>query len=249
MRARRFAVVGGLLGVGAPAGWWLLRAALGRLARGGPIAELRENALLYGYLLGGSTAAFAIFGARLGKLADALAAADAVHAREAITDPLTSLPNPRYFWRRLAEEIARAERNGGPLALVMLDLDEFKRFNDRFGHIAGDRALVAVGEVLRTNCRQSDVPCRVGGEEFAVICPGDAAAAESLAERIRGALAARTVQLDGAAARITGSFGVAQWRGLPAERLFVEADAALYEAKRRGRNRVARAEALTPEAR
>ena len=127
MRARRFALAGGLLGLGAPVGFGLLRAALGRLPKGGLREELREGELIYGYLLAGTSLAFAAFGARLGHLADALAAADAIHAREAITDPLTSLPNPRYFWRRLGEEIARADRQGGPLSLVMLDLDEFKR--------------------------------------------------------------------------------------------------------------------------
>ena len=92
--------------------------------------------------------------------------------QQAITDGLTGLYNHRHFYKRLEEEVATAKRYGVPLSLLMLDLDDFKRFNDTFGHPAGDRVLCEVADILRHQVRNLvDLPARYGGEEFAVILP------------------------------------------------------------------------------
>jgi diguanylate cyclase (GGDEF)-like protein len=150
------------------------------------------------------------------------------------SDPLTALGNRRAFDEAVVEELARARRSGAPLGLVMLDVDHFKRFNDRHGHQEGDEALVAVARVLGEVARTEDRACRVGGEEFAVLLPGaDEGASLAVAERIRAGVAAAA-----AAEPITVSLGVAATRGEhDAGALFALADEALYAAKQAGRNR------------
>ncbi len=150
------------------------------------------------------------------------------------SDALTGLGNRRAFDEAVVEELARARRSGAPLGLVMLDVDHFKRFNDRHGHQEGDEVLVAVARVLTGVARAEDRACRVGGEEFAVLLPGaDEGAALAVAERIRTGVAAA-----GAAEPITVSLGVASTRGEhDAVGLFAVADEALYAAKQAGRNR------------
>jgi len=161
--------------------------------------------------------------------------------RQALVDGLTGLANRRQCEESLATELARAERLGGPIALVFADLDDFKSVNDRYGHPAGDAVLRELAEVLRENVREIDTAGRWGGEEFLVLLPGtDAAGAARLAERLRTALEARTMLTpDGTALRITASFGVAaQPPAAGASELVRAADGALYEAKRAGKNRV-----------
>lgn len=159
-------------------------------------------------------------------------------ARRAQIDGLTGLPNRDAFERRLVEETERALRYRQPLALLFLDIDHFKVVNDTHGHAAGDHALVAVATALRSTARAVDVVCRYGGEELVVIAPGTwSADALNLAERLRCAVA--TTAIDSAGSTLTVSVGVA---GLPehaisAPLLMERADAALYEAKRSGRNR------------
>jgi diguanylate cyclase (GGDEF)-like protein len=122
------------------------------------------------------------------------------------------------------------------VGLVMIDVDHFKRFNDRHGHQAGDEALVAVAEVLGTVARAGDRACRVGGEEFALVLPGaDEAAAAAVAERVRAGIEASPPP----AGPLTVSLGVAAARdGGGADRLVRDADLRLYAAKEAGRNRV-----------
>jgi diguanylate cyclase (GGDEF)-like protein len=150
------------------------------------------------------------------------------------SDALTGLGNRRAFDEAMVEELARARRTGAPLGLVLLDVDHFKRFNDRHGHQQGDEVLVAVAGVLRGVARAEDRACRVGGEEFAVLLPGaDDAAALAVAERIRTGVAAAR-----AAEPITVSLGVASTHGEhDAGALFRLADEAPYAAKQAGRNR------------
>jgi diguanylate cyclase (GGDEF)-like protein len=160
----------------------------------------------------------------------------------AFSDPMTGLANYRGFERHIDEECARADRYQHPVALLMLDLDHFKRVNDCYGHPAGDAVLRHVGEVLRSHVRSIDIPARYGGEEFAVICPEtDIDEALVLAERLRLALEMSDCLLpSGERLAVTVSVGAAVLRagmGLKAE-LVAEADCALYEAKRAGRNRV-----------
>jgi two-component system cell cycle response regulator len=226
-----YATVGALLGLGAPAGWLLLRTT----------ADVSQGAILYGYLGVGTVIAFAAFGALLARQADRLAEVARQLEHLAASDPLTGLPNRRYFVERLDAECARARRRAGALALISIDLDYFKRVNDRHGHPFGDRMLQHVAGVLRSAARVEDVVCRVGGEEFFVLCPGaDAEDARAIAERFRAALAGGGVlDADGTLVRITASAGIAVHRpNGSAEDLILRADRALYEAKGAGRNRV-----------
>lgn len=168
----------------------------------------------------------------------------ALHAsrnwRIAVTDELTGLASRRYFESRLAEEWARRERYATPLAVSLLDLDRFKSVNDTLGHAAGDRVLRRFGEIVRREIRSSDVGCRYGGEEFAVLfAESTAAAASAVAERIRRALKRQEFEWEGKAFRVTVSAGIAGSDDTrERSHLLVHADKALYAAKERGRNRV-----------
>ncbi len=162
---------------------------------------------------------------------------------QTIRDPLTGLFNRRYMEETLALEIARATRTGSPLSLVMCDVDHFKRFNDEFGHEAGDAVLHAVAAEMRSRFRDGDVICRFGGEEFTIIAPGSSAVV--LAERVelvRQAISELTVHQGGRMLGLTTmSFGIATWEEnmeRDGSTLIKAADAALYRAKRDGRNRV-----------
>jgi diguanylate cyclase (GGDEF)-like protein len=184
----------------------------------------------------GSQAAIALENVRLHQLVE----------RQASTDGLTDLANRRTFEEALATEISRAGRFGGPLALVLADLDDFKQVNDRYGHQAGDDVLRGFADVLRETVREIDLAARYGGEEFAVLLPQtDLAGAEHVAERLRAALAARSLHVhpEGRIA-LTASFGVACFpqAETPAA-LFAAADEALYRAKSAGKNRVVCADA------
>lgn len=158
-------------------------------------------------------------------------------AHQAIHDALTGLFNRRHFQTLLEDEVARVTRYGGTLALIMLDIDEFKSINDAFGHIVGDEVLKRLGATVRGHLRATDRFSRWGGEEFAIILPStDLAGARGVAERIRQGVAAMAVPLVGG--RVTISLGVAEWHRGSAEALLQDADQAMYAAKRNGRNRV-----------
>ncbi len=163
--------------------------------------------------------------------------------RLSITDELTGLFNYRYLQQRLDDEIERARRYSRSLSMLMLDADDFKRFNDTYGHIAGDVALAEIGEVLRFAVREIDVVCRYGGEEFAVVLPEtDAEGAFVVAEKIREAVAAhRFADAAGErAVRLTMSIGLSTYPSAAGDReeLLRQADDALYQAKNMGRDRV-----------
>jgi diguanylate cyclase (GGDEF)-like protein len=162
-------------------------------------------------------------------------------ASQAATDALTGLANRRSFDEELALEWRRAERVETPLALILADIDDFKRINDTYGHQVGDQVLAKVGELLSERLRQIDFAARYGGEEFAVLAPEtDLEGARTLAQRLRKDLAKLRIELpDGGDLGVTASFGVAAKGELRrAEELIASADHALYEAKRRGKNRV-----------
>jgi diguanylate cyclase (GGDEF)-like protein len=163
--------------------------------------------------------------------------------QQALVDGLTGLANRRAGERALEKELARAQRFGGNVALVLCDLDDFKRVNDRYGHLTGDDVLRELAAVLGETVRTVDVAARWGGEEFALVLAGtDADGGTQLAERAREALEARTLLTpDGEPLRVTASFGVAAFPE-HGDGLVAAADAALYLAKRSGKNRVETAE-------
>jgi diguanylate cyclase (GGDEF)-like protein len=164
--------------------------------------------------------------------------------RKASTDALTGLPNRRTFEARLAAAAGYFDRYARPFGLLMLDVDHFKRFNDTWGHEAGDRVLQHVAEVVRSTVRDVDLPARLGGEEFVVLLPeaGLRATVEA-AERVRRAVEGRSVVWNGRPLSVTVSLGVAACPDCvvaPGEAL-AAADAALYRSKAGGRNRVSAA--------
>ena len=159
-----------------------------------------------------------------------------------LTDGLTGLYSRRYFDEKLKTEVALAGRINRPLALVVMDIDDFKSVNDTHGHPVGDKVLLALGDIIRASIRKEDIACRYGGEEFGLILPAtDRADAEGVAERIRNRFAEQRFKTDGVRTfTCTISLGLALWksdyRG-PGE-LLQRADAALYRAKSAGKNRV-----------
>lgn len=154
-----------------------------------------------------------------------------------VTDVLTGAYNRRYFQERLNAELARVHRHGGALSLIMLDIDHFKRINDEYGHAVGDTVLQAICQRITTRLRRSDVFCRLGGEEFMVLCPGNTAIeAHELAIQLWTVLRSHPVEGVGL---VTASFGVASWRaGEGADALLLRADSGVYAAKQAGRDRV-----------
>ncbi|SEL50938.1 diguanylate cyclase (GGDEF) domain-containing protein [Pseudoxanthomonas sp. GM95] len=161
---------------------------------------------------------------------------------QSIREPLTGLFNRRYLEESLSRELSRCERRGLPLAVMMLDLDHFKRFNDTHGHPGGDALLAGFGKLLQSLSREEDIACRYGGEEFTLILPEAAPqAALARAEQIRAAVEAMRVQhLGKDLPPVTVSIGLAfaPDDGGDPESLVRHADRALYKAKSRGRNRV-----------
>jgi diguanylate cyclase (GGDEF)-like protein len=159
-----------------------------------------------------------------------------------LRDGLTKAYNKTYFMDRLEKEVAYSRRHGVPLSLIILDVDHFKRINDTYGHPAGDAVLVHIARAAIGSLRKEDVFARYGGEEFAVICRGlDVPRGRQLAERLRLAAAATRTPHEGQDLVVTVSVGVAGCLEAGAETpadLISAADQALYEAKRRGRNRV-----------
>ena len=225
----------------------------GRLIRGGSAVPLREDHV-------GTIGTLAVFWrgedrvptdkeiAELEALARTSAPAirNAQEFREARlqadVDSLTGVHNRRYFHETLLRECARAHRYERGLALVILDIDDFKGTNDRLGHLAGDTVLAAVAERLRGAVRESDIACRVGGDEFAVILPeAGARDAEQLYRRIQFAVGSGS---SGPVERVRLSAGIAELR--PEDdsvALFERADDALYRAKELGKGQVHQAEA------
>ncbi len=161
--------------------------------------------------------------------------------RNARTDPLTGIANRRGFDERYARVIDETDRYGGTAALVLMDIDHFKRVNDTYGHDAGDTVLKAVAAVLAEGRRTVDLAARLGGEEMVVLLPQtDAAGAREVAERLRRRIEGLAVRTTVGEVRVTASFGVGEYaaRVGTAAAVVERADQALYAAKRNGRNRV-----------
>jgi diguanylate cyclase (GGDEF)-like protein len=167
--------------------------------------------------------------------------------RQSITDELTQLPNRRRFMEAFSVEVRRADRFEGALALILVDIDNFKSVNDDFGHQAGDAVLRALAEVLARRLREVDLPARIGGEEFAILLPEtNLEGAQAVAESVRRSIEGLEVSGgQGRQLRVTASFGVVAHRpGQTEAEVFAAADMALYRAKREGKNRVVTAPPL-----
>lgn len=159
----------------------------------------------------------------------------------AAKDSLTRAYNRATLEQSLHRDAGLAKRHGTPFSVIMLDLDHFKRVNDRHGHITGDCVLKEAARLFQECMRESDTLFRFGGEEFTILLSNsDQEGARQLAERIRASMAARTIHCDGQELRLTVSAGVAQWSGDESpDRVLLRSDQALYAAKEQGRNRVA----------
>ena len=158
---------------------------------------------------------------------------------QACTDPLTGLFNRRYLYERIQGEMQRARRYNHPLTLICIDVDDFKMINDQHGHVFGDSVLHGVGEVLHGHIRQSDVPSRTGGDEFAVLLIETASdEGREAAEKLQRALRARMMELGPA---ITFSIGIVTFLEPPRDidQMFRLADEQLYQAKHQGKDQIA----------
>ena len=160
--------------------------------------------------------------------------------QQALTDELTSLANRRRFTAEFRREAQRADRTETPLSVIVLDIDDFKRVNDTWGHETGDAVLRGLADVLTGATRTVDLPARLGGEEFAVLLPNtDAEGARGVAERVQRDLTALRVPVGDDSVGITASFGISSFPdGAPLAELLNDADRCLYEAKRAGKNRI-----------
>lgn len=201
------------------------RVAAGDITATAPVAGDREIATL---------------GVAFNRMAEELKA----HAR---TDDLTALPNFRVFRERIDVELERADRYPERFGVLVLDLDRFKKYNDTFGHLAGNDALQRVAKSIRDTVRAVDFPARYGGEEFAVIVPQvDVVALTAIAERIRANIEAIPAPKDGAPVTVSIGAAIFPDDGAAREQLFHAADARLYEAKGNGRNRVVGPATVSP---
>jgi len=245
--ARSYAAVGVMVGLAAPAGLALLRIVGHATPDGWAVlaimAAIGAAALgVAGWMIGRRDDAL------LAKTQELVALTDRLQALSQ-TDGLTGIPNRRFFDERARQEARRASRYATPLSVVMLDLDLFKGLNDRMGHLSGDDVLRAVASILAAERRAGDVVARWGGEEFAAILPHTAPdAARAWAERVRARIETTIIATEAGPATITASFGVAGELagGDAVEELIGAADAALYQAKRLGRNRVVAFEDIAP---
>jgi len=240
-----FGILGFLLGLAAPLGAILLLWFSPHPSLRLPsffIEEWRDNIFFFTYMLVGTSLVFALFGFFIGRQEDSLANKNLVLSDEVLTDPLTGLGNHRFLHEVFKIEFRRHLKTHQPLSCFMMDLDRFKRVNDRYGHPFGDYVLRHFADLVKKSIREGDTATRYGGEEFLCILPNcDAPEALAVAERVRKGTENYPFLHGERRVRITVSVGTVtgyQRSGSNYRNLIFLADQALYEAKRRGRNRV-----------
>lgn len=239
-QAWRFALLGALLGVGAPAGALLLRVLGGTR----PAADLREHAFFYLYALIGTCIVFSTAGFLAGRRADRFRRGRDRYRILSERDTLTDLVNARTFWSRFERAVEHAARFHEPISLLLIDIDQLKALNDELGHAFGSAALQHVGKTLENSKRADDTAARWGGDEFGVLMPGAGKeAALRQAEAILEGLRAEPLRANGHERHVSVTIGVATAPAGDARTLFEAADKALYEGKKAGRGRVRTAEA------
>jgi diguanylate cyclase (GGDEF)-like protein len=197
-----------------------------------PQQQLTQQSGLYIYLFWGTLVAFASFGWYVGYNEEKSKA-------QSLTDPLTQCFNFRYFHERFEQELQRAKRSDQVLSVMILDIDNFKRVNDNFGHPAGDRVLVDICQSIAENLRAYEILCRVGGEEFAILTLQSALPdAIDIAHRIKAKIKEKMIVLDEQQQiSVTVSIGVSSYqKGDSIDSMIARADKALYQAKYNGRD-------------
>lgn len=195
----------------------------------------------YFFLLTVYFSLFLLFAIAVGVITERLRQQSDSLWKDAVTDELSGLFNQRFFYHCLEREVDRGRRYQSPLALVIIDLDNFKKYNDTWGHPQGDKALASAARILKDAVRISDTVARYGGEEFAIILPQTTLVqAKQMCERIREAIETTPIPLQkGETEPLTASFGVAVYeQQMTARQLVEEADRILYFAKSSGKNLV-----------
>lgn len=243
----RYSFLGALVGLLVPLAAWALRVALHREAW--PM-EWEQFGFFYAFMGAQAAASLAAAGYFLGRQSDVLDSERcSCHStreilnRLALTDGLTGLHNRRSLDEHLTQEFEEAARYGNALSCLMIDVDDFKRLNDAYGHSFGDIVLAGIGQVVAKTVRRADIAGRYGGEEFLVVLPRLAAEpALAAAERLRMQIAGEEFLCDEKRITVTVSIGVASHQSLPPSlrsprALVAAADRSLYEAKRAGKNR------------
>ena len=233
--AWRYAAIGFSLGVLAPAGLLILRAATGAPS---PFDELRSNGIFYAYTLVGTCIVFASFGFIAGRQTDRLRRSRDRYETLSRLDALTHLLNARAFQGRYRRAIEHAAHFGEPLSLLLVDVDGLKEINDRWGHSTGSAALRHVAQVLREAKREEDDAARWGGDEFALLMPGaDRFSAARLAETLVSRVKRAPISQERAECVVTVTVGAATAYPPAEQDLFELADLALYQGKQAGRDR------------
>ncbi len=243
-------MIGVLLGFGAPLGSLFVRMLFdGRVGFGGIAEELSRNTYYYIYMALAMPVVFGLFGYYLGRLNDKIASQkisaeklNVLLESESMTDDTTGLYNHRHILVEVERETERARRYGHILSGMMIDIDDFKKINDSYGHLAGDRILREVADVLDSNIRKVDIIGRYGGDEFLAILPEAAVeSATVVAERLLASVRNYPFKINDNLLPLTISIGIGSFENtktLDRDTFIERADKAMFDAKSAGRNRI-----------